>query len=147
MSYTGMSSDDWKKLRNLNNTGPQLGEWEAKFGDASKFNPNAPSITGNKPGDKPGTFKSPKSKGNGKGTSTKDKVKGVVDGASQLLSTLQKANAQAQRGLGNLNTTGYDNIRDPGTVKGQSALANDDADKDYQRAKAKIEKEEKKNGY
>ena len=138
-----------RRLRNKDNTGPQLGEWEAKFGDASKFNPNAPSITGNEPGAEPGTFKSPKTKSKGKGSSgkTKDAVKGVIDGASKVLSTLQAANAKSQRGLGNLNKTGYDNIRDPGTVKGQSALANDADDKEYQQAKAKIEKEDKKNGY
>lgn len=136
-----------RRLRNKDNTGPDMKDFDS--GNIGPVAPNHPDAG------KYGAYlkgretqkNQTKSKGKGSSGKTKDAVKGVIDGASKVLSTLQAANAKAQRGLGNLNKTGYDNIRDPGTVKGQSALANDADDKEYQQAKAKIEKEDKKNGY
>ena len=125
MSYTGMSYDDWQDLQKV-----------------QKEN-KPPSGGGNKGKDK-GKDKSESKKGDS--ASTKNKVQGVIDGASKVLGTLQAAHAKSQVGLGNLNKTGYDDIRDPGYAKGESAIIGD-ADKEYQQAKAKIDKEDKKNGY
>ena len=124
MSYTGMSYDDWQDLQKV---------------QKEKKPPKKPP----KP-TKPD--KSDKKGDNGDSDSTKNKVQGVIDGASKVLGTLQAAHAKSQVGLGNLNKTGYDDIRDPGYAKGESAIIGD-ADKEYQQAKAKIDKEDKKNGY
>ena len=73
MSYTGMSYDDWQDLQKVQKE-------------------NKPPKKPPKP-TKPD--KSDKKGDNGDSDSTKNKVQGVIDGASKVLSTLQAANAQA----------------------------------------------------
>ena len=135
MSYTGMSSDDWKKLRNKDNTGPQLGEWEAKFGDAKsgKFDPDAPKID---------TKASKSDKVDAKATAAK--VEAISKGLANALEPLTRP----MGGLDNLNTGQLSQVRDQGVkgYQGQSALISGE-DTEYRKAKDRIDKKTKKNGY
>ena len=137
-----------RRIRNKDTTGPDMKDFDS--GNIGPVAPNHPDA-----GKYGAYLKGRNDKKNqnnradkGKDDSSIKKVGVLISGAQEVLGIMQKANAASKRGLGDLNTGKYSSIRDEGTkgYEGQSAIISGE-DKEYQAAKAKIDKKDKKNGY